>query len=806
VNRRAAWFTVRLSVTCCLCGALCAVAGEPASLSAVSREYNELARQLAARKPSDGTYRKAQERLAAEVRKPESLLLDGDRDPLDVVLRRTAALLADIAGMTNAPDVAEAKARLAELQKSCAAVAAEDTKARMALFRDVCQLRRKVAFANPLLDFDTLLFLTHHRAHFEHMCDQYYGFHAKPGGGVCVLANPFSDKPEVRDLLADAVVENGRLQGRKLTGGSFISLELSFDARTIFFAWTEAARTPDKWTSESTYHIFKVNADGSHLTQLTDGAWNDFDPCLLPDGRLAFVSERRGGFLRCGGPRMNPTYTLFVMNADGSGITNLSFHETHEWQPSVDNNGMIAYTRWDYVDRDSDVAHHLWLTYPDGRNPRSYHGNYPIERESRPWMEMSIRAIPDSHRYVAVAAPHHGQAYGSLVLIDQRIDDNQITSQLRRLTPEVHFPEAERLPGVPATPKGAASGGEVYGTPWPLSEDYYLCVYDPGQKHYALYLVDSFGNREALYRDPAIACLDPIPFRPRPRPPVIAAMTNRTPAVSTGTIAIVNVYDSDRKWPENTRLTVLRIIQLFPKTTVNADQPRIGAGAQSLARGVLGTVPIEADGSAYFEAPAGVPMYFQALDERGLAVQSMRSDTYFQPGEQSTCLGCHESKGRTPLTAGSTVPAALRRAPSKIQPDVDGSYPVLYPRLVQGVLERHCVDCHAKERKACDLSGKDSGKNGWSKSFASLAPFGWAKHGGNGALKSDDSSRSIPGKVGARASKLFKLLEKGHYDVKLPPEDLRRITLWLDCNTVFFGAYDGTDRQLKGEVVMPSLR
>ncbi|MCP4642294.1 MAG: hypothetical protein GY851_17750, partial [bacterium] len=168
------------------------------------------------------------------------------------------------------------------------------------------------------------------------------------------------------------------------------------------------------WGPEISYHIFKVNADGTGLTQLTDGSSNDFDPCFLPNGRIVFISGRRGGYLRCGGsspPLDSPTYTLHSMAGDGSDIICLSYHETHEWHPSVNNAGMVVYTRWDYVDRGTNVAHHIWTCYPDGRDPRAFHGNYPAVRESRPWMEMSIRAIPDSHKCVATAAAHHGHAF-----------------------------------------------------------------------------------------------------------------------------------------------------------------------------------------------------------------------------------------------------------------------------------------------------------------------------------------------------------------------------------------------------------
>ena len=375
-------------------------------------------------KLDEKTWQASQERLAAEALRSDALIWPGDRDMLDVVLRRTRALLDDIADRLPAGRLKKETGQLSRLENLNKSTALTDP-ARLDVYKDACRLRREIALANPLLDFDRIVFLKHHRALYEHMVDQFYGFHAKPGGGVFVIEDPFGDKPVVKDLLADAVVGNGRLKGQKLAGGSFISLELSFDAKTILLAWTQAERTVDKWSPESTYHIFRADIDGTNLVQLTDGGWNDFDPCFLPDGRIVFVSERRGGYLRCSGAggRPNPTYAMHVMNGDGGDIRMLSYHETHEWQPSVDNNGMIAYTRWDYVDRDSDIAHHIWLTTPDGRDPRSYHGNYPDARELRPWMEMSIRAIEDSHRYVAVSAPHHGQNYGSLVLIDQRCDD-----------------------------------------------------------------------------------------------------------------------------------------------------------------------------------------------------------------------------------------------------------------------------------------------------------------------------------------------------------------------------------------------
>ena len=764
----------------------------------------------------------AHARLQQETLNSAALILDSDRDPVDVVLRRTQTLLADIAAMPGAPGLAKETRRLRALAAR-ARRTPPGAQERAELFADVCAVRRAIAFKNPLLDFDRILFLEHDRARYEHMVDQYFGFHAARGGGVFVLEDAFGERPAARNLLDAARVENGRLHGRSLDGGSFISLELRYDANEIMFAWTEAEtpvvptdRTPkaDLWNPRSTYHVFASNVDGSALRQITDGPMNDFDPCYLPNGRICFISERRGGFLRCG-IRPDPTYTLHSMRADGSDIVLISFHETHEWHPSVNNDGMIVYTRWDYVDRDNDMAHHLWLTYPDGRDPRTSHGNYPTFREMRPWMELSIRAVPDSRKYVAVAAAHHGQNYGSLVLIDLGVPDDGAMAQIKRITPDVAFPESEERPGVPCTLHAGRNNrkSEVYGTPWPLSEKYYLCVYDLGQKDYGVYLVDAFGNRELLFRDPSIACLDPIPLRARPTPPVLPTATRQAdldlqPAVpgAPGFLAVMNIYESARTWPEGASIAALRVVQLFPKTTPAQDEPNIGVGWESLARGVVTTAPVEADGSVYCEVPVGVPLYFQALDAQGRAIQSMCSDTYVHPGETLTCAGCHEGKQTAGNALLATAPLAMRRPPSPLRNDVEGSYPVSFSRLVQPVLDRHCVACHAKEKTAPKLDGTTFGKWGWSESYHTLSRTTWARHGGNGILKSAGHSYSVPGEVGARASALLRILESGHYGVALPPDDLYRITLWMDCNSVFYGSYDHLEEQARGAYIVSSVK
>ncbi len=757
---------------------------------------------------------------------PQATVLESDRDPVDIALRRTTALLEDLEATPSAPDLAALGSELASLKEAAAGVDVGDKDARLALFRKICGVRRKIAFSNPLLDFDTILFIKRHRPGFNHMCDQYYGINAKPGGGVFVLSDPFGEKPVARDLLADATVQRGRLEGQKLEGGSFLSPDLSYDARRIAFAYVECTGdtahrhhtdpTRGRWHEGRSYHVFKVNADGSGLEQLTDGTWNDFDPCWLPNGRIALITERRGGYLRCG--RVCPTYTLFDMADDGSSMRCLSYHETNEWHPSVTHDGRIIYTRWDYVDRHGCTAHMPWITTADGRDSRAVHGNF-APRKLRPDMELDCRAIPNSLRFVATAAPHHGQAYGSLVVLDQGVPDDDEMGPIRRLTPEVGFPESQ-------------GGAQVYGTPWPLSEKYYLCAYDawmqPGvgrqgrgyvRGNYGLYLIDAFGNKELIYRDPAIACQSPIPFVPRPMPPAVPEkiaqedkdqryVVPKAPGekAEEGTVTVIDVYESMKPWPEGTKITALRVVQILPMSVPSGRPPheigfRLPSAKDSvnLARYVLGTVPVEKDGSSHFTVPIHKEIFFQALDERGLAVQSMRSSTYLQAGEHLVCAGCHDRRHITPRDTGR-VPLALRRSPSRLKPDVEGSNPFSYARLVQPVLDRKCVTCHAEHPDKPINLGREPYQKKWYASYVNLTKnYGFWNYG--------DGYRTTPGRFGARASKLLKLLDEGHHDVKLSEEEFHRITLWLDLSSLFYGVYEkeGGEAQLRGEVVRPTL-
>jgi len=721
-------------------------------------------------------------------------------------LRRTEALLNHLRREETTEKVRQLARDLDVLRQTSPNVYAPSYKPH---YLAACAIRRHLALSNPLLDFDAILCVA--RGTFEgsvrsnpqtadaqggHFVTQYFGFNALPGGGLYRIQN-FKEQPEIINILADSVVENGRLQGRKLDYGAFATPDLSYDGKTIVFAWTENAE--HRWivSKETCFHLFKVNVDGSNLVQLTDGPWNEFDPCWLPEGRIAFVSERRGGYIRWFDAYLSvPSYTLFSINEDGGAMTPLSYFETSEWNPVVNNEGQLVYTRWDYVDRENCLGTRFWISNPDGTNPRAPHGNYPLpfhtfpdhtpwkiengrEWDSRfgaPLVEMGIRAVPGSPLYIFTAAPHHGSVYGSLCMLDLRVEDDSHMSQIKRVTPFEPFPETE-MPG---------RRHYRYGTPWPLSEDVYLC-----NEWENLVLLDRFGNKELLCdlrsmpcpQDERLRIIDPIPLRARPRPrivpPTVRAFGNH--AAPPATVAVMDVYNADLPFPEGTRIKWLRVVQNIPKSNHAMGVPMIGYERENTPRIPLGIVPVEEDGSFYFEAPVAKQLIFQVLDENYMAVQSMRSSAYVHPGEQLSCLGCHEDPHGAPQR--DTFPLAMRRPPSRLQPECGPVEPVSYYRHIKPIFEQKCLPCH----HTFWFSGA---------MFTDMTTAYSGVHGG---------SRTIPGRFGARASRIGKsLLDEFHYDT-VSEEDRHRIIQWLDCNSLRLGAYVDEEAQLKGELVWPKL-
>jgi hypothetical protein len=677
------------------------------------------------------------------------------------------------------------------------------------LWLDVHRLRRRIALANPLAATGPLVFVKHVPSLFSHQLTEYPGNCARPGGGLFVLEEPGRSMRTRR-------LDTG------LPTGSYEFADVSHDGRKVLFAFCAVADVaPNRERHlDRFFHLYEAMADGSSVRQLTSAAADDFAPRYLPGGKIMFISTRRGGFHRCGqGPCA--THTLAECNADGSDPHPVSYHETHEWDPSVLNDGRVIYTRWDYVDRNAVHYQQLWSVRPDGSDVRIYYGNNTLS----PVGVWEARPVPGSSKVMATTGAHHAMTAGSTILLDvtQGIDG---PSAITRLTPDALFPESEApvsnglggawsAPyGVPAPPQVLPDAvrwpGHCYKSPQPLSESYFLVAYsfdaligEPNANPvnmFGLYLVDAFGNKELLYRDLNVCSLWPIPLAPRPRPPVVSGVAEAG-AAREGSFFLQDVYQS---WPQIPRGSVrsLRVVQVIPKSTWHANQPMLGLPSASPGKQVLGTVPVEPDGSAYFRAPAGLPLSFQALDEKGQAVQVMRSLTYLQPGETASCVGCHEP--RTAAPAQHSAALALGRNPSTIRPAPDGANPLSFPILVQPVLDRNCVSCHNRQKPEGNvvLTGEPQGH--YTASYNALAtrvPYSdWAgKAGDFRVVNSEPTTR--PGFFGARGSSVMKLILDGHHDVALTPDDLDRLTTWMDANALFYGTFDPADqaRQQRGE-------
>jgi hypothetical protein len=233
-------------------------------------------------------------------------------------------------------------------------------------------------------------------------------------------------------------------------------------------------------------------------------------------------------------------------------------------------------------------------------------------------------------------------------------------------------------------------------------------------------------------------------------------------------VLVVNVYKGlDSVRPGTIKR--LRVVGMPVKTHPSMDYPSIGVTTHDGGRFVLGTVPVEADGSAWFRVPAGVTFHLHALDEEGMAVQTMRSGVYLQPGQTLTCVGCHESRTTAPP---NLAPLALRRQPSKLRPGPEGSWPLDYATLVQPVLERQCLACHRPGTAGAKFDLRPD------RSYQAMVAYG-SPSLKDLVIQRYHEQRSLAGQCEAM-NPLLKLLAHGHYGVKLPPEDWSRLVTWMD--------------------------
>lgn len=704
--------------------------------------------------------------------------------------RELAARLAAIPG--SRADYAEDLAALSELERQAAVPDANAAD----LYLKVREAKRRIQFGNPCLDFTKVLFVDMpypQGSEWRHETRHRLGYMAVPGARLLVL---------------DGLHPGGtltQLMPQPPLHGSFWRPDVSWDAATILFCF--------KPHNEKSFHLYEIGANGKGLRQLTDGPFDDFDPIYLPDGRhLLFSTTRAHTYVRC----MPPTnaFVLARCDRDGRNLYLISANNEPDYLPSVMHDGRIIYTRWEYTDKPLWRAQGLWTVNPDGTQVNTFWGNQSV------WPDLlkDARSIPGSRRIMFTGSAHHDWFAGSVGIIDPDRGFN-FPDGLTKVTADVGWPESGNGPTDPVeSPRYHVSGSyRGYYSPYPLSERDFLVSAERGGK-FVLYLMDVDGNRELVYAGQHHV-LHAMPLKPRPVPPVLAdrvSWPDRETRLrpENGVLYSGNVYQGAPAELRGKARSV-RVLAIDPKTyTYWHKRPYLSTGPVVSAvqsegvKRILGTVPLEADGSLAFEAPPGKALHFQLLDERGRALQTMRSFVGLMPGERRGCLGCHESHSRAPVNPAPTQ--AIRKPPPAITPPPWADVTVSYPRYVQPVLDQYCGTCHQGEGKAratLDLTLRPSapifpepyhtliGRPTWGQPYKAPenppAGFGIA-----GMLMveaystTDPLAYATPKPLAALSyrSRLIDIASSGrHHRVKVDAVSLQRLICWVDAMCPYVG-------------------
>jgi hypothetical protein len=635
---------------------------------------------------------------------------------------------------------------------------------------DLETLRRTALVANPLVSGRPILFVTrkqyrpdHHNTETMFQTGEINTGSFEGPGALKTLEWDGQGQAKVATLL-------------EVPHGVVRDPDVHFDGRRILVALRR--------DRDDDYHIYELNADGSGLRQLTFGSGiSDIDPIYLPSEEILFTSTRQPKYCMCNRHIMG---NLFKMDAEGKNLRQLGRNTLHEGHASLLPDGRVLYDRWEYVDRNFGNAQGVWTIFPDGTQPAVWYGN----SNHSPGGVLDARAIPGSEAIIATFSSCHDRPWGALAIVDRRRGVDGRAPVLRTWPPSAIdlVDRGNYDTFIQVQPK--------YEDPYPLSDKYFLCSRMVGRgEEMGIFLLDVFGNEVLLHAE-APGCYDPMPLGPRPRPPVIAPRVEW--ARNEGSFLIGNVYVGTgmEAIPRGT-VKAIRVVESPEKRFWTHPAWDGGTGTQAPGmnwddfnnKRILGTAPVEADGSAYFTVPANRFVYFQLLDERGMMIQSMRSATAVQPGETTGCVGCHE--GRRAAAAVFSLPLAARRGPSRLQPWYGPPRNFDYLAEVQPVLDRHCVACHDYGQaagKKLNLAG-DVGMI-FNTSYVELRTKGYVRVVGAGPPK------VLPPKSwGSHASPLVKILFAGHGDpqidpqVKLDREAIDRIITWIDLNAPYYPDY-----------------
>ncbi len=560
--------------------------------------------------------------------------------------------------------------------------------------------------------------------------------------------------------------------------GRFIGdVDLHFDADRML------ASMPD---DNGRWQVHELTLKGTpptvrQLPLISEPDVDNYDACYLPDGAVIFSSTAPFVGVPCV-TGSSHVANLYRAETDGR-IRRLTFEQDHDWCPTAMNDGRVMYLRWEYSDLPHFVSRILFTMNPDGTNQMALYGSNSYWPNSM----FYARPVPDRPtQFMAIVSGHHDtQRMGELTLFDTSIGTHEADGVVQRYPGRGKRVEPEILDGL------VQHKWPKFLHPWPLSAGRCLVAaqLSPGAR-WGLYLADAYDNLTLIHDLPGNALLEPIPLVRRAKPPIIADRTNL--GSKEATVLLTDVYSGPglAGVPRGTVKSLRLFTYQFAYHGVGGQVHRVGLDGPWDVRRIMGTVPVQPDGSAHFRIPANTPVAVQPLDADGRALQLMRSWMTGMPGERLSCGGCHEPAG-SPSVNRNTL--AARRPPDAIRPWYGPTRGFNFRREVQPVLDAHCIKCHG-QGKAPDLrdlpdvglDGKPLGPDrGWHFPPAYLALRRYVR----GHTIESDMHLLTPGEFHASTTHLVRMLERGHHGVKLDREGWDRLNTWIDLNTPAHGTW-----------------
>lgn len=421
------------------------------------------------------------------------------------------------------------------------------------------------------------------------------------------------------------------------TGANVCDPAVSFDGTKILFSMRPSGA--------SHHNLYEIHADGTGLRQVTSGGGDDFDPLYLPDGRIAFTSTRAGEMDEY---NHAPSATLHTCDADGSNLERISFNQSDDFDPELLPDGRIVYTRWEHFGTMNRFP--LFFTNPDGTGTFHFFGPHErnffhpaITPDGRIVAIESTRVNEDMGP-LAVLKPEQGPADPATGGHDLHWDN---------LTPQVNT-DGEPWPyGAFKYPR--ALGGNRYVASYTLpaatgeETDYALYTFTLDQSGAGTVgdpATFSVGNLTFLYNDPNTNEFDAQLLAPHAKPPVIAPAVDH--GVNYGFFLAQDVFN--RSTGDGQEVPVKGVDAIDSICVIAARPTMVGemndfSANEFEKRAIIGFAPVQSDGSFKIKVPADTPLSFATLDAQGRGFVVKRTHLYVRPGETfDKCTGCHEDR------------------------------------------------------------------------------------------------------------------------------------------------------------------